>query len=297
MNKNSHFDMVIAAIEFIESNLKEPINVQGICKVSPLSPWQFQRIFRAHVGDSMGNYLRGRRMTQAVQHLQRDTTEARIIDVALEFQFSSHEAFSRACKDIFAVSPTELRDLPKDRLIHARPKLDQSKLALIHAGISKKPELKTFGPKKFAGLPLLISSPLGIEAESNGIVSGHWACFDSRREEISNRIAGYSYGFAFGAKDNISDESLTYLAAVEVRTLKSLPAGMQLLEVAEERFAVFEVRGFLDCCNVTTDYIYGIWFPQTDFIRGQGPDFELFDHKIFRRGDEKSISYYFVPVK
>jgi AraC family transcriptional regulator len=289
--------MVVAAIKHIEAHLKQPLNVKDVCSLSPLSPWQFQRVFRALVGDSIGDYIRRRRLSVAAQQLRESTADTRVLDVALDFQFNSHEAFTRAMKTNFGFTPTEVRGVSLNRFIYAMPKLDQGKLSLINAGIRKEPELKTFGAKLFVGLPRIINSPLGIEAESNGIVSGHWQKFDERRSEIADRVRGLSYGFAFGEHADLADESLTYLAAVEVPHLQKVPAGMQVLEVPKVQYAVFEVEGCLDCCNVTTDFIYGIWFPQSKFVRGHGADFELFDHRIYRRGSPTSISFYFVPIK
>ena len=296
MNNSYHFEHVVEAINFIEDRLQEPLNVQDVCALSTLSCWQFQRVFRAHVGDSIGNYIRGRRLAMAAQEL-KTSSESRILDIALNYQFNSHEAFTRAIKDSFGLTPVEVKNLPMERLIYAKPKLSRSKLVLIHQGISKQPEIKKFGTKRFVGLGLNIVSPLGIEAESNGIVTNFWGEFEKRRHEIPGKVKGISYGFASSPDQSMTDESLSYLAAVEVVGDHPVPKGMDTLTVFEEEYAIFEVKGFLNCCNVTTDYIYGIWFPQSKYIRGNGPDFELFDHKIYRKGDETSTSYYYVPVK
>lgn len=291
-----HFTNVLEAIEFIEANLRESIKVQDVCNLSDLSPWQFQRVFRALVGDSIGNYIRGRRLTLAAYALQKSSSPARILDVAIEFQFGSQEAFSRAFKTAFGITPAEARSMPSSRLPTAKPKLDYGKLLQLSQGIKKEPKFQNFGSKTFIGLSMTIKSPLGIDTEFDGKAAKHWEVFDQRRSEIISRVSGYSYGFALSPGFEMEEESLTYLACVEVSDVSSVPDSMEVFSLPELQYAVFEVTGHLESCHVTTDYIYGIWLPQSEFARANGPDFELFDHKVYKRGQANSVSYYFLPI-
>lgn len=294
---DQHLNMILKAIEFIEAHLQEPISVQDVCTLSSLSPWQFQRVFRAVVGDSIGNYIRGRRLAQAANVLQTTKPFPRILDIAIEFQFGSQEAFSRAFKRAYGINPGEIRSLPLSRLPTAKPRLDWNKLIQLNNGIKKEPRFQMFGSKSFIGISNIIKSPLGIDTAFDGEVARQWEFFDQKRTTIENRIRGFSYGFAFSSGLEMEEENLCYLAAVEVPETLDVPAEMEAFSMKEEQlFAVFEVTGFLESCHVTTDYIYGIWLPQAKFIRGCGPDIELFEHKFYKRGDPKSVSSYFLPV-
>lgn len=296
MEQNDHFEQVLRAIEYIEGHLRESIGIQDVCALSPLSSWQFQRVFRALVGDSVGNYIRGRRLAQAAQLLQAANPPNRILDLAIEFQFGSQEAFTRAFKTNFGVTPADVRSRPLSRLPMAKPKLDKNKLSRMKANISREPVLRNLGPKIFLGLPTQIASPLGIDTEYESKVPSHWEKFDKRRSEISDRILGCSYALIYSSSQNMEDETLTYLSAVEVQKKTQVPSDMQVFELAESNYAVFEIKGFLETCHITTDYIYGIWLPQSKFIRGQGPDIEHFEHKNYNRDNANSFSHYFLPI-
>ncbi len=71
------------------------------------------------------DYVRKRRLTKAAQELVQ--SNEKIVDVALKYQFSSQEAFSRAFKRMFKVSPREFRKaqvnvlLFKKAEIHYKP--------------------------------------------------------------------------------------------------------------------------------------------------------------------------------
>src|SRR6185295_944365 len=102
-----HVERVQRAVDFIEAHLKEELQTEAIAKAAAFSMWHFQRIFSASVGDSLKVYVRKRRLTQALLELQ--STDRRILDVALDYQFESQEAFTRAFKGAFGVNPGELR--------------------------------------------------------------------------------------------------------------------------------------------------------------------------------------------
>jgi AraC family transcriptional regulator len=69
-------------VDQIEENLSDEVDIVSLAKSFDISPWHFQRLFKSLVGDSLGGYVRGRRLTRAAQLLL--DTESSIIDIALE---------------------------------------------------------------------------------------------------------------------------------------------------------------------------------------------------------------------
>ncbi len=68
-----------------------------------LSQWHFQRIFKALTGDTLKAYIRSRRLSMALDRLL--TTKLRVLDVAVLGGFESQEAFGRAFKQAFGLTP------------------------------------------------------------------------------------------------------------------------------------------------------------------------------------------------
>lgn len=56
------------------------------------------------------DYLRYRRLAFALVEV-RDTQKS-ILDIALDYGFSSHEAFTRAFKEAYGITPSEYRQNP-----------------------------------------------------------------------------------------------------------------------------------------------------------------------------------------
>lgn len=104
MNYNA---CVRKSIEYIEHNLNSKIELADIAKKVFMSKYHFHRIFHAVVGEPVAEYIRRRRLTEAANELL--TTDNKIVDIALKYQFSSQESFTKAFKKLYGIPPKEFR--------------------------------------------------------------------------------------------------------------------------------------------------------------------------------------------
>ena len=88
---------------YIEAHLKEPITMLQLAREAGYSPFHASRIFREHTGRAPFCYIRALRLTAAALQL-RDGTD-KVLDVALDFEFDSHEGFTRAFTREFGLPP------------------------------------------------------------------------------------------------------------------------------------------------------------------------------------------------
>ncbi len=95
---------------YIEDNLGQPITLLALARAAGYSPWHSDRIFRELTGRAPFDYIRSLRMSRAALRL-RDRP-GRVIDVALEFVFDSHEGFTRAFSREFGLSPRRYQQNP-----------------------------------------------------------------------------------------------------------------------------------------------------------------------------------------
>lgn len=100
------------ALEYIENHLTAEFDVHALSKKVGYSGFHFQCIFRQVTGRSVSAYVRERRMTESAKALIR--TDIRIIDLAILYHFQSQEAFTRAFKKIYLMTPGQYRRLLKD---------------------------------------------------------------------------------------------------------------------------------------------------------------------------------------
>lgn len=96
------------AMDYIESNLAYDISYDKIAQIACCSTYHFQRMFPFITGVSLSEYIRRRRLTLAAFELQ--TTDAKVIDVAMKYGYESPEAFARAFKNLHGIIPISARD-------------------------------------------------------------------------------------------------------------------------------------------------------------------------------------------
>lgn len=97
--------------DYISENLENDLSLELISNIAGISKYHFHRIFNAYTGVTLNVYIQLQRLKRASYRLAYNK-EMKIVDIALEAKFESHEAFSRSFKKIFAVTPIEFRNNP-----------------------------------------------------------------------------------------------------------------------------------------------------------------------------------------
>jgi len=101
--------------DYIERHVTEPITLHQLAKAAGYSPWHAARIFKELTGKTPFEYIRELRLSRAAVKLQGD--DVKVVDVALDFVFGSHEGFTRAFSKQFGMSPRQFsKDKPPVRL-------------------------------------------------------------------------------------------------------------------------------------------------------------------------------------
>lgn len=99
------------SVEYIENNLKNKIELEELSQRVFLSKYHFHRKFHHIVGEPVAEYIRKKRLMKAAEELIN--THEKIVDIALRYQFSSSETFTKAFKKFYGLSPREFRKQSK----------------------------------------------------------------------------------------------------------------------------------------------------------------------------------------
>jgi len=94
-------------IAYIEENLTQPIQYESLAQIVGCSVYEFSRIFSFMAGMPVSEYIRRRRLSQAVFDIQNG--REKIIDIALKYCYESPAAFARVFKELHGTTPSEAR--------------------------------------------------------------------------------------------------------------------------------------------------------------------------------------------
>lgn len=111
-------------IDHIDRHLSEPIDLATLAGVAHFSPFHFHRLFAAWMGETVGDYLRRRRLEKAALLLMHQRRKP-VLEIALDVGFGSSEAFARAFKLQFGATPTAWRRAAQSNPDQPLSKMDQ----------------------------------------------------------------------------------------------------------------------------------------------------------------------------
>ncbi|MDT8717734.1 helix-turn-helix transcriptional regulator [Clostridium sp. 19966] len=104
-------EIVQRIVDLIDDNIENSLTLIEISEKIGYSPFYCSRQFHEKTEMTIKEYTAGRKLCFAAIDL-RDTSQ-RILDIALKYNFSSQEAFSRAFKEKFHVTPAVYRQFPR----------------------------------------------------------------------------------------------------------------------------------------------------------------------------------------
>lgn len=120
MKLKRHIEAVHRAQAYIEEHLHEPISLVQLAKAARQSPWHTSRLFKEVTGKTPFEYIRAVRLSQAAQRLLEGNVK--IIDVAFDFVFDSHEGFTKAFSRRFGMSPSQFRRIRPEAKLFLPPR-------------------------------------------------------------------------------------------------------------------------------------------------------------------------------
>lgn len=121
-----HKQQLLRVLVHIQRNLDLPADLESLASLACLSPFHFHRVFRGMLGESLAAYVRRLRLERAAMAL-REGRRA-VVDIAFEAGYDSHEAFCRAFRAAYYLSPSAYRKRPSAAIflnapsgLHFRP--------------------------------------------------------------------------------------------------------------------------------------------------------------------------------
>lgn len=284
-----YLDRIRNGVDYVESRLDRPIRLAQVARAAGMSQWHFQRLFRSLTGETLGTYIRARRLSGALEQLS--ATDDPVLDVALSAGFGSQEAFARAFKRAFRVTPRQYRSQGSGGRFLKKLELDEAYLRHLQRGVSLTPE-EVYRP---AGLLVGLTTQFyGVDSDKSNLgrkLPALWGALLPRLSEIPNRSVE-CYGVIVPA----DTEQLDYFAAVEVSAVGAVPPGMVTVEVPEATWARFEHHGPAAEVDRTVSYAYGTWLPQSGRRHTGGPDLEVYG-AAYHPTDPDSRFHYCLPLE
>ncbi len=215
------WEAIQKTLDYIEANISEEFDIERLAKESALSLFYYQRLFSRLVKKPVREYIKLRRLACACESLA--DKQRRIIDIALDCGFGSHETFTRAFKEAYKMTPEEYREHPvmlnhfdKPDLLLNYTMIDEGVPLISDGLVLEFNRKKLLQPILFMGvtgiIPIEGQMPLG-EATGVDMPGQVWERFHREKQLIPRVKGGRELGVAY--LGDVPEGYFTYFAGAE----------------------------------------------------------------------------------
>lgn len=254
------------ALWFIESHLSAPLSLDDVAGMAGVSRFHIVRAFAAATGHSVMRYVRLRRLSEAARALANGAPD--ILSLALEADYGSHEAFTRAFRDQFGMTPDAVRG-----------RASVAGLPLQEPVMMDSSPLATLAPPRLVhNKPLLVAGVVERVSHDNGAgIPALWRRFHQTVADIPARIGDTAYGVCCNGDDA---GNFDYIAGVEVADYSDLPRAFAKIRIPAATFAVFSHDEHISVIRRTVSTIWNHWLPSSGYTVADAPNFERYDRRF-----------------
>ena len=234
----SHFhrSQIGRAQRYIRLHLAEHLSLPRIAREAGSSSYHFARLFQAYVGETPFEFLRRLRLVAALGMLREDA-EVSVTEVAMGVAYETPAAFNKSFRKILQMTPSDFRNLGKERqdeVIYdlSRPRL--LKEVAMNLSVEFEPVnrplthyvfLETHGPFAEVAPPL-------------------WNELIPLLGKLDRQQMWEFLGLSGIDKNRIGEDTMIYQAGVAlVQEPKVLPAGFQHRAIKAGKYACFLLIG------------------------------------------------------
>ncbi len=133
-------------ITYIEQNLEHEISYTKLAQFLGVNEYTMQSLFSLLCNISISDYIRKRRLSEAGFYLYK--TNAKIIDIALQYHYENPTSFSRAFEKFHGIKPSQVKSNPEKLKLYPKLHFDETitdKNEKMEYSIIEQDELVLYG--------------------------------------------------------------------------------------------------------------------------------------------------------
>lgn len=258
------------AISYIEDNIKGNIDYEQVAKIACCPNYHFQRMFAFITEVPISQYVRRRRLTLAAFELQQSNKS--IIEIALEYGYESHAAFTRAFSEFHGISPIAARKSGAKLKACSRISFHVS----IVGGTEMDYRIERIGSFSAVGFKYRVNNEKAFDSipviwqdvSENDTSEKLLNLMDKKSDKLLNGVLGILSDGDWGKNDEFS-----YYMAIPYE--KEIPMNMEKLNFPESQWIVYEAQNLTDISKAWR-HLYNELVPMSMYTLADLPAIECF---------------------
>jgi len=239
---------ILKALIYIEDHFQEEMTVEELAQIACYSPFHFQRLFRFIVGENVYQYIKRLRIARAAAKLCY--SDQRITDIALDTDYKTPSAFTRAFKQCMGKSPRNYRLL-------------YGEIDMINKKIFELPMIEPDEIKQEKDISIIFIRKTGNYDVSS---KAAWDALSTLiRDNLSDEDAAKLRYFSIAWDDPkiVEEEKLRFDACVSEDSRIPVKGKFARKVIPGGKYAVFTHHGKPDTLMETYDRIFFKWLPDS----------------------------------
>lgn len=268
-------------LEHIDRHLDESLDLDALARVANFSSFHFHRLFAAWMGETLGEYLRRRRIEVGALRLVSQP-RVPVLQIALSVGFGSSEAFARAFKMRFGNTPTAWRSAEQrqhDQAVRKRDQVerkpDQADAMRAADDGNMKNTSIALNVKLVDRQPVTVAylrhvGPYGRE------ISDFWMDTVAPWMQTNNLFGRPRYGISHDESGITAPDKLRYDAAVEVPSDFSGTGPYMTTVIPGGKYAAGHFKGTVSEIESAWRSMLREWLPDSGIQLDSRPFFEYY---------------------
>jgi len=253
---------IMRAIKYIEENLKNEIRLSDCAREAGYSDYCFIRVFREATGLTPADYIRKRRLTEIIKHMQPGVP---ISEIAFEYGFNSKENFTRAFLSEHKILPTEYKYAQNSLKLYEAINFDTPPFEVIPEFIRIEP-FSVIAYKSDEVYPPKFWNKYNSRKWSKKL-SGGKACEDYGISEFKGEGGNFDYYIGIRKENALGDTN---------GTVELFIRGGLYAVFTTPRSSHFD---FVNTIHRTWDYINNVWIKNSGCTRRMDYEFEVYNEE------------------
>jgi AraC family transcriptional regulator len=263
-------------LEYIDRHLDQELSLRKLARIANFSAYHFHRVFSSWTGETLGNYLRRRRLEVAAVRLAAQP-RLPILNVAVAVGFGSTEAFARAFKARFGRSASAWRTA----IARQRNSGQELRNPGQAAGVPASDNDRNLEGGAAMKVKIIDRKPVKIHYLRHvGPYGQPLAEFWQRTVypwlAANDQLGQPRYGISLDDPTITAADKCRYDAGVEVRGKITVPGRSLTTTVPGGQYAVTAFRGTADQIGGVWDLMLREWLPRSGMQLDARPFLEYY---------------------
>lgn len=284
---------LLVVLNYIGTHLDNTLPLDELAKMACFSPYHFHRVFTGMMGETLKEYVRRLRLERAALQLASDAVP--VTNIAFDAGYESHEAFTRAFRAAFGLSPSAYRTQAGGTGIEAPSGVHYEKCGVVSHLLSQKEPVMDVSIKHIDPVRIAYVSHVGPYDE----VGQAWGALYKAlffRMLIGGRKPK-CFGIVYDDPDVTDPAKIRYDACVKVSEKYRPGKGVGARTLDGGDYAVTVHKGPYNEVGKMYAALYGQWLPHSGYEMRDAPALEFYLNDPRKTAREDLLTEIYAPVR